>query len=174
MNFNRNSLKPYDLFITFDETLQKEYSDLKAKLNDLYDISVYDDKSSFEDVFNDCVCLLVLVNKHQIESKKSIRHINFAQSHAIPFYVLMLEAIEFSEFNEAFSEKAQTKFDFFNQADKMSNLWSGNLFASLIKSINQHFPRRILCKKYIEPEIENKIVLNKLFSLTKLIKSLII
>lgn len=151
--------KQYDLYLTYDESVQKEFNDLHAKLKHFYGLLVYDGNDSFESVINDCVCLLVFVNKHLRDSKKSINDIVTAQKSKIPFFVVMLESVTCNEFEQIFANYPNSKFEFFNQSDKMSNLWSGQMFNSLIDSINEHFHGRILRNaQTIEPEIQDEIV----------------
>lgn len=144
--------KKFDIFISYQWDLKAEvkllYNKLKTELNlkvwmDEYELkagsNLYD---QITHGLNDSYCVIALVTKKYSKSENCKLEIEYAQSSNIPMIVLMMERVEIKELGSVgLIVNRKTRLNFYKVEDK-ANLWSGEMFDSLIQSVEQYLPKR--------------------------------
>jgi hypothetical protein len=144
--------KKFDIFLSYQWDIKNDVRQLYTKLTEELNYKVWMDEHElkggtnlYDQItkgLNDTVCLIALVTKKYSKSENCKLEIEYAQSNNIPMIVLMMERIEIKDLGSVgLVINRKTRLNFYKEADK-TKLWTGELFDSLLKSVEEFKPKR--------------------------------
>jgi hypothetical protein len=161
-----NNNKKFDIFLSYNWDSKTQVKSLYKKLSTDFRYKVWlddvqlDSRNLFEQLIqgiNDSRLFLCCITKKYSQSDNCIREINYASINKLPLVIVMLEKLNINELGSiGFIIASLTRFNFYNQISN-DNVWSGEIFDSMMKSIQFNLSGQITKDEDAGNRVENQV-----------------
>jgi hypothetical protein len=162
-----SNIKKFDIFLSYNWDSKTLVKSLYTRLTTDFKYKVWlddvqlDSRNLFEQLIqgiNDSRIFLCCITKKYSQSDNCIREINYASINKIPLVIVMLERLNINELGSiGFIIASLTRFNFYTRVSN-ENVWSGEMFDSMLKSIQFNLSGQITIR---EEETRNDKIENQ-------------